>query len=324
MLEEFTYTTIEQPSDYEGEVVTTLISYKKNQPNTYCTQLNRGPEWVEVENPRKAILYIHGFVDYFFHPHVAESFFQAGYNFYALELRKYGHSLLAHQKPNYCKSIEEYFQDIDAALERIEGDVILLGHSTGGLVSTLYALSGAYKHRIQGLILNSPFYRFNKPFLLEHSVIPFLGFLSRIIPSGKITKALSENYPMSVHKDYYGEWNFDLSFKPIEGFPAYLSWFRAVIQAQRTIWKLRGTLNMPVLLLRSSHSTYGTRWSNKFLAGDSVLNVKDIKKVGESLGPKVTSLIIPDGLHDLYLSPELIRTNALDQTVAWCKQNVPS
>ncbi len=303
MLADFTYTTIEQPSDYEGDVVTTLIAHKENQPG------------------RTNILYVHGFVDYFFHPHVAKAFIEQGYNFYAIELRKYGHSLLAHQKPNYCKSLSEYYEDIDAALNRIEGNVILLGHSTGGLTSTLYTLHGTHKSRVKGLILNSPFYRFNKPFLLEHTAIPLLGVLSHIVPSGKIDKALSENYPMSVHKDYYGEWNFDLSFKPIAGYPAYLSWFRAIVKGQRNVWKHRGSVSIPVLLMRSSHSTYGRKWSEAFLKGDAVLNVKDIKKVGEALGSHVTSLVIPNGLHDLYLSPEPIRSDALNSTVQWCKDN---
>ncbi len=310
MLENFTYQTIEMPRDYEGDVVITLISHKDNQPI----------DGLEDPPAKPSILYIHGFVDYFFHPHVADAFLEAGHNFYALELRRYGHSLLPHQKPNFCKSMKEYYDDINAALCYIPGDIILLGHSTGGLTATLYALQGGKKPCVQGVILNSPFYRFNKPFILEHLALPFLGFLSHILPSGKITKALSENYPMSIHKDYYGDWNFDLSFKPIEGFPAYLSWFRAIIKGQRVVWKYRGTLDIPVLLMRSSHSVYGAKWSDKFLAGDSVLNVQDIKQVGEALGPQVTSLVIENGLHDLYLSPEPIRTQAIEQTIKWCKE----
>ena len=43
---------------------------------------------------RRAVLYLHGFVDYFFQTHLAEFFTERGYDFYALDLRKYGRSLL--------------------------------------------------------------------------------------------------------------------------------------------------------------------------------------------------------------------------------------
>ncbi len=41
------------------------------------------------QNTQKAVLYIHGFIDYFFQTEMAEQFNQHGYDFYALDLRKY-------------------------------------------------------------------------------------------------------------------------------------------------------------------------------------------------------------------------------------------
>ncbi|CAN0234057.1 unnamed protein product, partial [Chrysoparadoxa australica] len=83
-LNDFTKQTLEFPDDYEGKVIATLIRSNENIKG------------------RKSILYIHGFNDYFFHPHLAEGFHNNDYNFFALELRKYGRSLLPHQHPNYC------------------------------------------------------------------------------------------------------------------------------------------------------------------------------------------------------------------------------
>ena len=82
--------TIALPPDEEGEVVATLVSLKAPTPT------------------RRAVLYIHGYVDYFFQTHLAEYFTGHGYDFYALDLRKYGRSLLAHQTPNYCRDLSEY------------------------------------------------------------------------------------------------------------------------------------------------------------------------------------------------------------------------
>jgi alpha-beta hydrolase superfamily lysophospholipase len=42
---------------------------------------------------------------------LADTFINAGYNFYALDLRKYGRSLMDHQHPNLCKDVFEYFEE---------------------------------------------------------------------------------------------------------------------------------------------------------------------------------------------------------------------
>src|SRR3954464_3170080 len=116
---------LEFPADYDGAVVSTLVR-------------------LPVANaPRGTVLYIHGFSEYFFQRHMAERFAAEGYAFYALDLRKYGRSMRPHQHPNFCKSIAEYYADIDAAMDVIGGEVLLAGHSTGGLVASLYAHEGA-------------------------------------------------------------------------------------------------------------------------------------------------------------------------------------
>ncbi|MEK8226237.1 alpha/beta hydrolase [Oerskovia sp. M15] len=42
---------------------------------------------------RRAVLYVHGFVDYFFQAHLGDAFEEHGYAFYAIDLRGYGRSL---------------------------------------------------------------------------------------------------------------------------------------------------------------------------------------------------------------------------------------
>src|SRR3954470_24397879 len=108
------------PPDYDGPVCATLV------------RLPGG------EARRGAVLYVHGFIDYFFQRHMAERFAAEGYAFYALDLRKYGRSLRPHQHPNFCKNIAECYGDISAALGIIGTHVLLAGHSTGGLVTALY------------------------------------------------------------------------------------------------------------------------------------------------------------------------------------------
>ena len=100
-LNDFTKQTLEFPDDYEGKVIAIFIRSNKNIKG------------------RKSVLYIHGFNDYFFHPHLAQEFHNSDYNFFALDLRKYGRSLLPHQHPNYCKDISEYYEEITESLQII-------------------------------------------------------------------------------------------------------------------------------------------------------------------------------------------------------------
>lgn len=71
--------TINLGTDDEGPVVATLVRRRAERPSG------------------RAVLYVHGFVDYFFQTHLADFFAERGWDFYALDLRKYGRSLLPGQ-----------------------------------------------------------------------------------------------------------------------------------------------------------------------------------------------------------------------------------
>src|SRR5688500_18270127 len=133
------------PPDYDGPVSATLV------------RLPVG------DAPRGAVLYVHGFSDYFFQRHMAERFAAEGYAFYAIDLRKHGRSLKPRQHANFCKSLTEYYADISTAFEVIDAPVLLAGHSTGGLICSLYAHEGAARSQVQALWLNSPFFDWNLP-----------------------------------------------------------------------------------------------------------------------------------------------------------------
>ena len=86
--------TLNFADDYDGKVIATLVRKKAAQAT------------------KKAVLYIHGFSDYFFQTEMAEQFNQHGYDFYALDLRKYGRSKLPHQKFYYVLDLREYDAEI--------------------------------------------------------------------------------------------------------------------------------------------------------------------------------------------------------------------
>ncbi|MCC9041421.1 alpha/beta hydrolase [Myroides sp. M-43] len=285
-------------NDYEGKVVTTLIESRSNR----------------TEN-RQTVLYIHGFCDYFFQYHLMDHLNENGIDFYAIDLRKYGRSLLEHQHPNYCKSLREYFTDIDYSIEYIlkakpSTTLYLLGHSTGGLLATYYSMFGLLKERLSGLMLNSPFLDFNVSFYMK----PFIG----VVAKKKVAKdmyasndQMSDIYGKSLLKTYNGEWEYNTDWKPVKPFPVYYAWILAVQHAQELIQEVVLHEDFPILLMYSEQSGNPSKWTASSQSSDIVLNVKDIEKIGARLGANVQKVRIKDGIHDLFLSHQEVRENAL-------------
>src|SRR4051812_45150830 len=173
------YEAIELPlgSDFEGEVVATLV--KRLTPG----------------GSRRAVLYVHGFVDYFFQTHLADFYVERGFDFYALDLRKYGRSLLPHQTPNFVRSLEEYFPELDEAVRiiRADHDVLLVnGHSTGGLITALWADRVNGQGLVDGLFLNSPFFDINAPAAVRRVGAGLVRVLSGPRPLAKLPMSVTE------------------------------------------------------------------------------------------------------------------------------------
>jgi alpha-beta hydrolase superfamily lysophospholipase len=270
------------PDDYDGPVVATLV---------------RLPT---ANAERGAVLYIHGFSDYFFQRHMAERLAAEGYAFYALDLRKYGRSLRPHQHPNFCKSLSEYYADISAALEVIGTRVLLAGHSMGGLVCSLYAHEGAHRAQVLALWLNSPFFDWNVPEWRKVQLHLAVA-VGRYCPLLNDPKALRPEYTRALHS----EWDFDSALKPDYGFPLYYGWLGAISDGFAKVH--RGlAIEFPVLSMHSDEA-------------DVVLNWRHIARWSRSLGPNVTVLAFPGGWHDLVCSPGQIREEVFRQLLAWAQ-----
>lgn len=303
ILQDYISETIRLSSDYEGEVIATLISSKFNHK--------------EGTN----VLYLHGYIDYFFQAHLGHKFIENGYNFYALDMRKYGRSLLPHQHPNYCRDIEEYFEEISIAIrkisERSSGDSLLLGHSTGGLIASNYMNRGEEKNRIKGLILNSPFLDFPQSKWVKIAVTKLIKPLCKVAPYAKIEGVLSPAYAQSIHQDYYGEWHFNLKWKPIKGFSTYLRWMLSITAGQKRLET--SDIKVPILILHSKHSSKVKTFTDEAMRKDIVLNVEDIKRIGKKLGKEVAIVGLLDSQHDVFLSPKHVREEAFDKMFSWLR-----
>jgi alpha-beta hydrolase superfamily lysophospholipase len=303
VLKGFEQTTIIQPDDYEGKVTTTLIR-KRNSNDSV-----------------KAILCIHGFNDYFFQEVIAEEFLKKGYNFYALDLRKYGRSILPNHKINNMRDLAEYYQDLDSALSIIkkEGNekVVLYGHSTGGIIVTLYAADRKGNELFDSIICNSPFYDFNMPNYEKKYGIPLISVIGRIIPNVPILGGFSKFYGKSLHKSDFGEWDYNLNWKPHVAPSVNAGWINAIHLAHLRI--ANGVaVNMPILILHSHKSVYPKVWSTEMFEGDAILNVTDIKEKSKMVTAPMKEVIAVDGaIHDMILSKKPVRNRVFEIIFEW-------
>jgi alpha-beta hydrolase superfamily lysophospholipase len=295
--------TIDLGSDDEGPVVATLVRRRAETPS------------------RRAVLYVHGFVDYFFQTHLADFFVERGWDFYALDLRKYGRSLLEHQTPNFCRSLTEYYPELDEAVRIIREEdghdrVLLGGHSTGGLITSLWSHSRQGQGLVDGLFLNSPFFDFNAPWFLRRPVASAVCGSSRRSPYRVVPIKTLGLYGQSIHAEHRGEWTYDLNWKPLLGFPVRAGWLEAIRRGQR---RLRAglSIDVPVLVACSTRTFRGSAWHDDVQLSDAVLNVEHIVRYAPRLGPHVTIARFDGGLHDLTLSGKDVRTEVFRELGRW-------
>ncbi len=257
-----------------------------------------------VESSR-AILYLHGYNDYFFQREMADRVADSLYNFYAIDLHNYGRSLREGQTPFEFYSIDEYFPDLDAAIGvmRDEGaeHITLLAHSTGGLIASLYCESVRDQPTVDALILNSPFLDMNLGWFLEEVGVPVISMLGGYMPDVVVFHDLSRSYFESLDSGHHGEWSYDTNLKFKNSPPTTAGWVRAINEGHKQLQQGL-QIDIPILLLYSDKSFLDFDWDPRHQISDGVLDVKEIAKYGRTLGSHVSEVEIEDGMHDLILS----------------------
>lgn len=273
-------------------------------------------------NTQKAVIYIHGYTDYFFQEHLARWYVDNGFDFYALELRKYGRSILPHQRPNHIRKVDEYFEEISKSIDLVKNRddhqfLLINGHSTGGLVACMYANFGKRKTDINALFLNSPFLEFNIPDW-QLRLMPRIAKIGHVFPEWIAPLGGKGVYTQSIHKDHWGRWDFSTKLKPVSGFRMYFGWFRAIHEAQKII-QTQSNIDCPILVFHSDKTSYKKNRDPEIFESDVVLNVKHIKQYSSTLGKIVTIMEIPKATHDVFLSKDEVQRVAFAHLKTWLK-----
>ena len=325
----FEQLTLPLKDDSEGEVVATLVRYLPNPETTprrgfwhrlgFVSENNTAPIAQGTD-----VLYIHGYSDYFFQTHLAEYWRELGASFFALDLRKYGRSIRAHQTRGYIDSLATYDEEIEAALAQMgqgKGEsphrkLVLMGHSTGGLVLSLWA--DRNPGRASVVILNSPWLEYQLTAAVRTMAAPVIGFQARVNPKAPMANIDLGHYFRTVSNTRDGEWNVNVDWRPEHGFTVRAGWLNAILAAHARIASGLN-IDVPVFTLLSTTSLLTPHWSNEMAQADVAIDVNIVAARVHQLG-KVTSIArIPNAMHDVFLSKKPAREKAFAELTTWLK-----
>ena len=302
----------------------------------------------------RAVLYLHGRNDYFFQTHLADAFLQAGYEFYALDLRTCGRAGIGHPSPHDVRDLRIHDEEISEALRIIRsehghGVVVLNGHSTGGLQAAIWAAD--HPGSVEAVVLNSPWLQLNASGLIRSYGSAYVDVLSRRSPEriidnpaeSKARKRLAAEaasapspdgaeaggsgpveadlYVRVLHRRWGGEWDWDLRLKPSPAFPVRAGFLAGIRRLQREVRHGLG-IEAPVLVCCSTTSSSPEASPEEALHSDIVLSVEQIIERAAFLGTDVTVRQIPGGVHDLALSPSPAREEYLATVTGWLDEHL--
>ena len=264
---------------------------------------------------RRAVLYLHGFVDYFFQTHLADFFTGAGYDFYALDLRKYGRSLLPAPDAELRRDLSRVLPRArrggpDHPRARTATTVLVNGHSTGGLIAALWAARAARRRARRRTVPQQPVLRLQRALAAAPTVgcrrSSRLGRRRRRTGTsrgelGTSTARACTRPPRRV--------GLRPDLEAARRFPGPRRLAAAIRRGQR---RLRAGLaiDVPVLVACSTRTFQRHRGARPRHSADAVLDVEHIVRWAPRLGRHVTLVRFDGGMHDLTLSGAEVRSRS--------------
>ncbi|MFI2562718.1 alpha/beta hydrolase [Paenarthrobacter sp. NPDC018779] len=323
-------------TDEEGEVKATLVRYLPEPAaplphgildffQGFARRKRRHVPADPSAAPR-AVLYLHGWADYFLQTELAEYLTASGFHFYALDLRKFGRSLLPGQTPGYTSDLAIYDTDIAAALDEIELDVAsrtgnsvpptvhMIAHSLGGLIAALWA--DRNPGRIGTLVLNSPWLELQGSSLVRSIAMHLIEPFARTDPKRPFRFPDMPAYWESVSSDAHGEWLLDPVWRPRASFPIRAGWTKAVLAGHSAVER-KLNIDAPVLVLLSGRTRIQAEWTAELMRADAVIDVEETSRRALGLGRRTAVFRYPGALHDVFLSRRTIRQQAYRDVGVW-------
>lgn len=280
---------------------------------------------------RQAVLFLHGWSDYFFNPELAEFWTRLGVPFYALDMHNHGRSLRHGDIGGFVRHLDDYDPELQQALDAVVGDlaggaaaapdvppphVALMGHSTGGLVAALWA--ARHPGTVSHLVLNSPWLEMHGSSMVRYAAGPMLRPIAKRWPQLRMRLPERDFYWRSISSRAGGEWELDDSLRPPKAFPIRFGWMSAILTGHTRVAKGL-QIRVPILVLMSERSLNGPYWKEGMRAADAVLDVQTMAARALTLGRSVTIERIDGGLHDVLLSEKSVRADAYARLERWAR-----
>lgn len=274
----------------------------------------------KINGNDKVLIWIDGLNASFLHYHVTSKL--PNLDIITVDLRRCGRSKNDDTLPHYCSNFKEYFEELDMIIEEFNcaqyKEIILYGHSTGGLIVTLYAnyrqkmINNKLQFRV---ILNSPFFEIHNPgqpyllFILKYIIyyiskyiIYYLDryfklnlYLIKLVRGGTIN-----SYVLAKNRNYYV--NGLLSFA--RDIPLTLGFLTNVIRYQSLLRRNKIQIKYPLLVLHSDKTGENDMLTKCDCISDTVLNIEHIKKYSAiiSCSDDIRIIEVKNGCHDVFLS----------------------
>lgn len=240
--------------------------------------LSVASEWGKpAGKPKFILVYVHGWNDYFYQPHLARMFSQLGAAFYALDLSRYGRNMPQWAgKPwnGYVEDFTDYDPELDWAVANAREEhpglpLLVMGHSMGGLVVSGWA--ARHHDDFDGIIFNSPWlvhdvsgvpagiqirrlladYGQEKHFALPQG--PDTVYSDSLVGYRAIGSPLPRRLVPFQNDPSVAGWIINPNWRILAGAPTFVGWISAVFQAQRWLVTEATFPHKPVLCLSGNH-----------------------------------------------------------------------
>lgn len=265
-----------------------------------------------------ALVYVHGWSDYYFNGELARFTVRRGWRFYALDLPEHGRSIKPGGLPGYLPSIENYLASIDAALtvvrEEGAGPVVLMGHSTGGLAVALEAQQRP--ERLSAVVLSSPWLAPHGGRTAGRALERMLDVAARRRPERILPLPARGYFWRAIAREAGGEWDLRADYRPRTAFPIRAGWLRSILAAQRQLAS-GPRIAVPALLLAAAKSDTGLVWREHMRSRDAVLSIRPMRRAAAAACSSLDEVLVPGGLHDVLLSAPAVRHEAYERLGAW-------
>ena len=252
--------------------------------------------WHPVAEARATVVLVHGFAEHSGrYARVMEALNDAGFNALAYDYRGHGH---AEGERVYIDRFSEYVEDLRSALDFAEDrgrklPLFLIGHSQGGLISSVGMLS--QQRRVRGCVLSSPAFGVAVPVPAWKDGLGKV--MARILPSLAIPSGIDPGLlcrDAQVVKDYVAD--------PLVPTYARARWYVAFTETQAEIARRAPEITVPMLVLQGG--------------ADEIADPAATERVSKRMGSSDMSYRRLDGLyHEIFNEPE--GPEVVSELVAW-------